>query len=78
MNTDPHTLKAYYLEHFRGNRAAILEAAAMGLDPPITGCLGWDVAGLTAHMGRVESGTVSCMPRRKRMDDRGRRGSSSQ
>jgi uncharacterized protein (TIGR03083 family) len=45
--------KAYYLDHFRRNRAAILAAAARGLDPPIKGCPGWDVAGLTAHMGRV-------------------------
>lgn len=51
--SDPQTLKTYYLEHFRRNRAAILEAAALGFDPPIKGCPGWDVAGLTAHMGRV-------------------------
>jgi uncharacterized protein (TIGR03083 family) len=46
-------LKAYYLDHFRRNRAAILEAAALGFDRPIKGCPGWDVAGLTGHMGRV-------------------------
>jgi uncharacterized protein (TIGR03083 family) len=51
--SDSQTLKTYYLEHFRRNRAAILEAAALGFDPPIRGCPGWDVAGLTAHMGRV-------------------------
>lgn len=50
---DPQTLKASYLDHFRRSRAAILEAAALGFDRPITGCPGWDVAGLTAHMGRV-------------------------
>lgn len=53
MSADPETLKAYYLDHFRRNRAAILDAAAMGFDPPVKGCPGWDVAGLTAHMGRV-------------------------
>jgi uncharacterized protein (TIGR03083 family) len=53
MSSDPQTLKAYYLDHFRRNRAAILEAAAMGFDPPIKGCPGWDVAALTGHMGRV-------------------------
>lgn len=47
------TLKSYYLDHFHRNRAAILEVAALGFDPPIKGCPGWDVAGLTAHMGRV-------------------------
>jgi uncharacterized protein (TIGR03083 family) len=46
-------LKAYYLNHFRRNRAAILEAAALGFDRPIKGCPGWDVAAVTAHMGRV-------------------------
>jgi uncharacterized protein (TIGR03083 family) len=46
-------LKAYYLDHFRRNRAAILEVAALGFDRPITGCPGWDVAAVTAHMGRV-------------------------
>jgi uncharacterized protein (TIGR03083 family) len=46
-------LKAYYLDHFRRNRAAILEAAALGFDRPIKGCPGWDVAAVTAHMGRV-------------------------
>jgi uncharacterized protein (TIGR03083 family) len=51
--SDPLTLKAYYLDHFRRNRAAILDAAALGFEPPIKGCPGWDVAGLTAHMGRV-------------------------
>lgn len=51
--TAPQTRKAYYLDHFRRNRTAILEAAALGFDPPIKGCPGWDVAGLTAHMGRV-------------------------
>jgi len=50
---DPQTLKAYYLNHFRRNRAAILEAAALGFDRPIKGCPGWDVAAVTAHMGRV-------------------------
>jgi uncharacterized protein (TIGR03083 family) len=50
---DPQTRKAHYLDHFRRNRAAILAAAALGFDPPIKGCPGWDVAGLTAHMGRV-------------------------
>lgn len=45
--------KAYYLDHFRRNRAAILEAAALGFERPIKGCPGWDVAGLTGHMGRV-------------------------
>jgi uncharacterized protein (TIGR03083 family) len=50
---DPETLKAYYLDHFRRNRAAILAAAALGFDPPIKGCPGWDVAALTGHMGRV-------------------------
>ncbi|HEX6508995.1 MAG TPA: maleylpyruvate isomerase family mycothiol-dependent enzyme [Chloroflexota bacterium] len=50
---DPQRLKAYYLDHFRRNRAAILEAAALGFDRPIKGCPGWDVAGLTGHMGRV-------------------------
>ena len=50
---DPQSRKAYYLNHFRQNRAAILEAAALGFDRPIKGCPGWDVAGLTAHMGRV-------------------------
>ncbi|HZU12745.1 MAG TPA: maleylpyruvate isomerase family mycothiol-dependent enzyme [Chloroflexota bacterium] len=50
---DPHTRKAYYLGHFRRNREAILAAAGLGLDRPITGCPGWDVAGLTGHMGRV-------------------------
>ncbi|MBV9282849.1 MAG: maleylpyruvate isomerase family mycothiol-dependent enzyme [Chloroflexi bacterium] len=49
----PETLKAYYLDHFRRNRSAILEAAALGFDPPIKGCPGWDVGALTAHMGRV-------------------------
>jgi uncharacterized protein (TIGR03083 family) len=53
MNKDPQTLKAHYLDHFRRNRAAILEVAAMGFDPPIKGCPGWDVGGLTGHMGRV-------------------------
>jgi uncharacterized protein (TIGR03083 family) len=48
-----NTSKAYYLDHFRRNRAAILDAAARGFDPPIKGCPGWDVAGLTGHMGRV-------------------------
>lgn len=51
--SDPEALKSYYLDHFRQNRRAILEAAALGFDPPIKGCPGWDVAGLTAHMGRV-------------------------
>ncbi len=46
-------LKAYYLNHFRRNRAAILEAADLSLDRPIKGCPGWDVAAVTAHMGRV-------------------------
>src|SRR5437879_1488727 len=50
---DPQTLKAHYLDHFRRNRAAILDAAALGFDAPIKGCPGWDVSGLTAHMGRV-------------------------
>ena len=53
---DPATspaLKAHYLDQFRRNRAAILEAAALGFDRPIKGCPGWDVAGLTGHMGRV-------------------------
>jgi len=50
---DPQTLKAHYLDIFRRNRAAILAAAARDFDPPIRGCPGWDVAGLTAHMGRV-------------------------
>ena len=53
---DPDTslaLKAHYLDRFRRNRAAILEAAALGFDRPIKGCPGWDVAGLTGHMGRV-------------------------
>jgi uncharacterized protein (TIGR03083 family) len=50
---DPQVLKAYYLDQFRHNRAAILDAAARGFDRPIKGCPGWDVAGLTGHMGRV-------------------------
>ncbi len=50
---DPHTLKAYYLDHFRRNRVAILDAAALRFDRPIKGCPGWDVAAVTAHMGRV-------------------------
>ena len=50
---DAETLKSYYLDHFRRNRSAILGAAALGFDPPIKGCPGWDVAALTAHMGRV-------------------------
>jgi uncharacterized protein (TIGR03083 family) len=50
---DPQTIKAYYLDHFRRNRAVILEAAALGSDRPIKGCPGWDVAAVTAHMGRV-------------------------
>jgi uncharacterized protein (TIGR03083 family) len=50
---DPHALKAHYVDHFRRNRAAILEAAELGFDPPIRGCPGWDVAALTGHMGRV-------------------------
>jgi uncharacterized protein (TIGR03083 family) len=50
---NPQSLKAYYLDNFRHNRAAILAAAALGFDPPIKGCPAWDVAGLTAHMGRV-------------------------
>lgn len=50
---DPQIRKAYYLDHFRRNRAAILEAAALGFDPPIKGCPGWDVAAVTGHMGRV-------------------------
>jgi uncharacterized protein (TIGR03083 family) len=50
---DPQSLKASYLNHFRRDRAAILEAAALGFDQPIKGCPGWDVAGLTGHMGRV-------------------------
>jgi uncharacterized protein (TIGR03083 family) len=50
---DPKTLKDYYLDIFRRNRAAILEAAALGFNAPIKGCPGWDVAGLTGHMGRV-------------------------
>jgi uncharacterized protein (TIGR03083 family) len=49
----PQTLKAHYLDHFRRNRAAILETAALGFDRPIKGCPGWDVAAVTAHMGRV-------------------------
>jgi uncharacterized protein (TIGR03083 family) len=52
-HADPHALKDSYLDRFRRNRAAILEAAALGFDRPITGCPGWDVAGLTGHMGRV-------------------------
>ncbi|HLJ69287.1 MAG TPA: maleylpyruvate isomerase family mycothiol-dependent enzyme [Chloroflexota bacterium] len=51
--SSPQARKAYYLDRFRRNRAAILEAAALGFDAPIKGCPGWDVAGLTAHMGRV-------------------------
>ena len=51
--SDAQTRKTYYLDHFRRNRSAILDAAALGFDPPITGCPGWDVGGLTAHMGRV-------------------------
>ncbi len=50
---DSHALKSYYLDRFRRNRAAIIEAAGLGFDPPIKGCPGWDVAGLTGHMGRV-------------------------
>ncbi len=50
---DPQTLKNYYLDHFRRNRDAILEAAALGFDPAIKGCPGWDVGALTGHMGRV-------------------------
>jgi uncharacterized protein (TIGR03083 family) len=50
---DPQTLKDYYLDRFRRNRAAILEAAARGFDRPIKGCPGWDVAAVTAHTGRV-------------------------
>src|SRR5579859_3353729 len=53
VRADPRTLKAYYLDYFRRNRDAILQAAALGLDPPIKGCPGWDVAALTGHMGRV-------------------------
>jgi uncharacterized protein (TIGR03083 family) len=51
--TDPQRAKAHYLALFRRNRAAILEAAALGFDRPIKGCPGWDVAALTGHMGRV-------------------------
>lgn len=51
--TDSAALKAHYLDLFRRNRAAILQAAALGFDRPIKGCPGWDVAGLTGHMGRV-------------------------
>jgi uncharacterized protein (TIGR03083 family) len=51
--SDPQALKAYYLDYFCRNRDAILKAAALGLDPPIKGCPGWDVAALTGHMGRV-------------------------
>jgi uncharacterized protein (TIGR03083 family) len=51
--TDPQALKAHYLDIFRRNRVAILAAAALGFDAPIRGCPGWDVAGLTGHMGRV-------------------------
>ena len=50
---DSDALKAYYLDYFRRNRDAILEAAALGFEPPIKGCPGWDVAVLTGHMGRV-------------------------
>ncbi len=50
---DPYVLKRYYLDRLRHNRAAILSAAEVGLDAPIRGCPGWDVAALTAHMGRV-------------------------
>jgi uncharacterized protein (TIGR03083 family) len=52
-HADPQILKAYYLDRLRRNRAAILAAAALGFDRPIKGCPGWDIAGLTAHMGRV-------------------------
>jgi uncharacterized protein (TIGR03083 family) len=52
-DADAESLKAYYLDHFRRNRSAILDAAALGFDPAIKGCPGWDVGALTAHMGRV-------------------------
>jgi uncharacterized protein (TIGR03083 family) len=53
LDADPQTLKSRYLDLFRRNREAILDAAGLGFDPPIKGCPGWDVAGLTGHMGRV-------------------------
>ncbi len=53
LQAAPETLKAYYLDHFRRNRPAILEAATLGFEPPIKGCPDWDVGALTAHMGRV-------------------------
>ncbi len=53
LQGDADTLKAHYLDRFRRNRAAILAAADLGFDAPIKGCPGWDVAALTAHMGRV-------------------------
>lgn len=69
-HSDPHALKAHYLDHFRRNRTAILEGADLGFDPPIKGCPGWDVAGLTAHMGRVYTFWIKWVSERPRESSR--------
>src|SRR5438270_10331476 len=68
--TVPQPRKAYYPDHFLRNQAAILEAAALGFEPPIKGCPGWDVAALTAHMGRVYTFWLKWVRERPRGADR--------
>src|SRR5579872_27139 len=53
MTADGGGRKAYYLGQFRENRRAILDCGALGFDPSIPGCPGWDVAALIGHMARV-------------------------
>lgn len=47
--------KEAYLDHFRANRDAILEAAPKNLDAAVKGCPGWDVGALVGHMGGVHT-----------------------
>ena len=47
--------KDTYLRYFRENRDAILAAGELGLDRPVKGCPGWDVAALVGHVGVVHT-----------------------
>lgn len=45
--------KSQYLDVFTANRAAILNAAELGLSPPVEGCPAWNVGVLVGHTGGV-------------------------
>jgi uncharacterized protein (TIGR03083 family) len=56
-----------HLDALKADSAALHEAAGRGLDRPVPGCPGWDVARLVEHIGRVHW-VISTLVRTRSLD----------